>query len=175
MAGCRRASLPGRRQLLITADCGGSNCSRRRLWKAELARLATEPGIQITVVRLPLGASKWNKIEHRLFSAISMDWRGRPLESHQVILETIRATTTRTGLRVHAELDTGSYPAGIKVTSKQMKNLAAQVITPHEFHPDWIPGAPPRRRIGVTRVLTVPEREAPAQPDPLIRQPSGTA
>ena len=130
-------AYPGARQLLITADCGGSNGSRRRLWKVELAKLATELGIEITVAHLPPGASKWNKIEHRLFSAISMNWRGRPLESHQVILETIRATTTRTGLRVQAELDTGSYPTGIKITNKQMKNLTAQVITPHEFHPDW--------------------------------------
>ena len=98
--------------------------------KVELAQLATELGIEITVVHLPPGASKWNKIEHRLFSAISMNWRGRPLESHQVILETIRATTTtRTGLRVQAELDTGSYPTGIEVTKKQMKDLEAQVIT----------------------------------------------
>ncbi len=103
----------------------------------ELARLATELGIEITVVHLPPGASKWNKIEHRLFSAISMNWRGRPLESHQVILETIRATTTRTGLKVQAELDTGSYPTGIEVTRKQMKDLEAQVIIPHEFHADW--------------------------------------
>ena len=121
MAVCRRAAYPGARQLLITADCGGSNGSRRWLWKVELARLATELGIEITVVHLPPGASKWNKIEHRLFSAISMNWRGRPLESHQVILETIRATTTRTGLRVQAELDTGSYPTGIEVSKKQMK------------------------------------------------------
>ena len=130
-------AYPGARQLLITADCGGSNGSRRRLWKVELARLATELGIEITVAHLPPGASKWNKIEHRLFSAISMNWRGRPLESHEVILETIRATTTRTGLRVQAELDTGSYPTGIKISDKQMKNLNAQVITPHEFHGDW--------------------------------------
>jgi hypothetical protein len=130
-------AYPGARQLLITADCGGSNGNRRRLWKAELAQLATELGIEITVVHLPPGASKWNKIEHRLFSAISMNWRGRPLESHQVILETIRATTTRTGLKVRAELDTGSYPTGIEVTKKQMKDLEAQVITPHQFHGDW--------------------------------------
>ena len=137
MEGSRRAAYPGARQLLITADCGGSNGNRRRLWKVELARLATELGIEITVAHLPPGASKWNKIEHRLFSAISMNWRGRPLESHQVILETIRATTTRTGLKVQAELDTGSYPTGIEVTKKQMKDLEAQVITPHEFHGDW--------------------------------------
>jgi hypothetical protein len=127
-------AYPGARQLLITADCGGSNGNRRRLWKVELAQLATETGIEITVVHLPPGASKWNKwnkIEHRLFSAISMNWRGRPLESHQVILETIRATTTRTGLRVPAELDTGSHPTGTKVTKvtkKQMKDLEAQLI-----------------------------------------------
>ena len=130
-------ACPGARQLLITAGCGGSNGSRRRLWKVELAKLATGPGIEITVVHLPAGASKWNKIGHRLFSAISVNWRGRPLESHQVILETIRATTTRTGPRVQAELDTGSYPTGIEVSNKQMKDLTAQVITPHEFHGEW--------------------------------------
>ncbi len=139
-------ACPGARQLLITADCGGSDGSRRRRWKVKLARLATELGIEITVAHLPPGASKRNKIGHRLFSAISVNWRGRPLESHEVILETIRATTTRTGLRVQAELDTGSYPAGIKISDKQMKNLNAQVITPHEFHGDWnysiVPGYP---------------------------------
>ena len=131
------AGYPGARQLLITADCGGSNGYRRRSWKVELAGLATELGTEITVAHLPPAASKWNKIEHRLFSAISMNWRGRPLESHQVILETIRATTTRTGLRVQAELDTGSYPTGAEVSKKQMTDLEAQVITPHEFHGDW--------------------------------------
>jgi hypothetical protein len=131
------ATYPGARQLLITADCGGSNGYNRKLWKVELAQLATELDLEITVVHLPPGASKWNKIEHRLFSAISCNWRGRPLVSHEVILESIRATTTRTGLRVHAELDTGSYPTGIEVPDKVIRQLKEQVIAGHEFHGDW--------------------------------------
>ena len=118
-------AYPEARQLLITADGGGSNGRRARLWKVALARLATEIGMEISVAHLPPGASKWNKIEHRLFAEITMNWRGRPLESHEVILEMIGATRTRTGLRVQAERDTGSYPTEIKVTNKQMKNLTA--------------------------------------------------
>src|SRR6266581_9391022 len=100
---------PAAGRLLITADAGGSNGYRTRAWKAGLAALAAETGLDITVCHFPPGTSKWNRIEHRLFSAISMNWRGRPLTSHQVIVETIAATTTRTGLTVHAELDTGLY------------------------------------------------------------------
>ena len=99
--------LPG---LLISADGGGSNGSRTRLWKTELAALAAATGLTITVCHLPPGTSKWNKIEHRLFSHISMNWRGRPLTSHEVIVETIAATTTSTGLTVHAELDDSELP-----------------------------------------------------------------
>ena len=101
-----------RPRLLITADGGGSNGYRTRLWKIELARLADQTGLAITVCHLPPGTSKWNKIEHRLFSHISMNWRGRPLTSHEVIVNTIAATTTRTGLTVDAELDTANYPTG---------------------------------------------------------------
>jgi len=105
-----RHTYPAATRLLITADGGGSNGYRTRLWKTELAELATQTGLAITVCHLPPGTSKWNKIEHRLFSHISMNWRGRPLSSHEVIVNTIAATTTTTGLRVHAELDRATYP-----------------------------------------------------------------
>ncbi len=131
-------AYPHATRLLITADGGGSNGSRTRLWKTELATLATETGLQITVCHLPPGTSKWNKIEHRLFSHISMNWRGRPLTSHEVIVQTIAATTTRTGLRVHAELDTNSYPTGLTIPDSTMKALSESgTLTRHEWHPDW--------------------------------------
>jgi Rhodopirellula transposase DDE domain len=125
---------PGARRLLITADSGGSNGSRLRLWKTELATFA---GLDITVCHLPPGTSKWNKIEHRLFSAISRNWRGRPLESHEIVIETLRATTTSTGLTVHAELDTGTYERGIKITDKQIAALESTQLHRHAFHGDW--------------------------------------
>ena len=128
------ADYPGARRLLITADAGGSNSYRYRLWKAELAVLAAETGLDITVCHFPPGTSKWNKIEHRLFSQITMNWRGRPLTSHEVVVATIAATRTRTGLRVHAELDTGNYPLGIAVTRQQ---LAALPIEAHAQHGQW--------------------------------------
>jgi hypothetical protein len=121
-------------QLLICADSGGSNGYRVRLWKVALQDFATESGVHITVCHLPPGTSKWNKIEHRLFAHISMNWRGRPLVSHEVIVELIGATTTRKGLQVQAELDTGSYPIKIKVSDEA---LAAVRLTPHPFHGDW--------------------------------------
>ncbi len=121
-------------RLLITADAGGSNGYRTRAWKSELARLAAEAGLEITVCHLPPGTSKWNKIEHRLFSHITMNWRGRPLTSHEVIVDIIAATTTRTGLTVEAELDTGTYDTGITVTDAQIDALA---MTRHRFHGDW--------------------------------------
>lgn len=121
-------------RLLITADAGGSNGYRLRAWKVELARLAVEIGRDITVMHYPTGASKWNKIEHRLFSFISINWRGRPLTDYQVIIETIAATTTDTGLTVEAVLDEGIYPTGVKVPNAQMK---AVPLTPHQFHGEW--------------------------------------
>jgi hypothetical protein len=128
----------GATRLLITADAGGSNGSRLRLWKTELAGLARQTGLHVTVCHLPPGTSKWNKIEHRLFSAISRNWRARPLESHEVIIETLRATTTTTGLTVHAELDTNTYPRGIKIPDRQMKTLETDgTLTRHDFHGDW--------------------------------------
>jgi hypothetical protein len=130
------AGYPGSGKLLITADCGGSNGSRLRLWKTELAAFATESGLDITVCHLPPGTSKWNKVEHRLFCAISRNWRGRPLQSHEVVIETIRATTTSTGLTVNAELDTSTYERGIKITNAQIAALEATQLHRHEFHGD---------------------------------------
>lgn len=121
-------------RLLICADGGGSNGYRVRLWKVELQRLATEAGLQVTVCHLPPGTSKWNKIEHRLFSHISLNWRGRPLVSHEVIVELISATTSRQGLHIRAELDAGLYPTQLKVTDEQM---AAVRVAPHAFHGEW--------------------------------------
>jgi len=125
-------------RLLITADGGGSNGYRTRLWKTELAALAAHTGLQITVCHLPPGTSKWNKIEHRLFSHISMNWRGRPLSSHDVIVQSIAATTTRTGLSVHAELDTTAYPTGVKIPDAQMNALRdTGTLRRHDWHPEW--------------------------------------
>jgi hypothetical protein len=129
-----RLAYPKASRLLVGADAGGSNGDRVRAWKTELARLATETGLQVTVCHLPPGASKWNRIEHRLFSAISMNWRGRPLTSHAVIVELIGATRTHTGLRVRAELDCGRYPLGVKVGDEE---LAAVPLARHEFHGEW--------------------------------------
>ena len=123
---------------MITADGGGSNGYRTRLFKTELAALAAETGLQITVCHLPPGTSKWNKIEHKLFSHISMNWRGRPLTSHEVIVNSIAATTTKTGLTVHAELDTGEYPTGVKIPDKEMASLESSgTLNRHEWHPEW--------------------------------------
>ena len=131
-------TYPNATRLLITADGGGSNGSRTRQWKTELAKLAADTGLTITVCHLPPGTSKWNKIEHRLFSHISMNWRGRPLTSHDVMVAAIAATTTRTGLKVHAELDTDTYPVGVKITDTQMTELTATgVLQRHTWHPDW--------------------------------------
>jgi transposase len=129
-----KARYPHAEKLLICADGGGSNGSRVRAWKIELARFATETGIDVTVCHLPPGTSKWNKIEHRLFSQITMNWRGRPLKTHQVIVDLIGNTTTTTGLTVHCVLDTAPYPTGIKYTKKDVDNLP---ITRHHFHGDW--------------------------------------
>ncbi len=127
-------AYPRARRLLISCDGGGSNGYRVRLWKYELALLATQSGLAITVCHLPPGTSKWNKIEHRLFSHISMNWRGRPLTSHEVVINLIAATTTRQGLRVHAQRDQGSYPISVSVSNSQ---FAAIPLTPHSFHGEW--------------------------------------
>lgn len=128
---------PHAQRLLITADAGGSNGYRPRLWKTELAAFAAETGLAITVCHFPPGTSKWNKIEHRLFSHISSNWRGETLTSHEVVVNLIAATTTRTGLTVHAELDHGEYPKGIKVSDKQIRELEARAITRHDWHGEW--------------------------------------
>ena len=141
-----QASYPGAGRLLITADGGGSNGYRTRLWKTELAALATRTGLTITVAHLPPATSKWNKIEHRLFSHISMNWRARPLTSHDVVVQTIAATTTRTGLSVHAELDENLYPTGIKIPNREMKALTQEgILTRHDFHGEWNYSLQPKR------------------------------
>jgi Rhodopirellula transposase DDE domain len=132
-----RGAYPHATELLITADCGGSNGNRVRLWKTELAAFAAETGLTVRVLHLPPGTSKWNKIEHKLFSFISMNWRGRPLTSHEVIVNTIGATTTATGLTVQAELDPGSYPKGIKIPDRVMRDLEKAQITRDSFHGEW--------------------------------------
>jgi transposase len=132
--GAGRDAYPRARRLLVTADAGGSNSYRTRAWKAELAAFALEAGLAVTVCHFPPGTSKWNRIEHRLFSHITMNWRGRPLTSHEVIVNTIAATTTRTGLTVHAELDPGSYPPGAKVSDEQLASLP---LDRHAWHGDW--------------------------------------
>ena len=120
--------------LTITADCGGSNGPQVKLWKRELQRLANEIGLKITVTHLPPGTSKWNKIEHRLFAFITMNWRGKPLVSHQVIVQLIGSTTTDTGLEVRCEIDGNLYPKGIKVTDQEMEAIN---IARNEFHGEW--------------------------------------
>lgn len=130
-------AYPDAKEVLITADGGGSNGARLRLWKTELGQLAAETGLAITVCHLPPGTSKWNKIEHRMFSAITMNWRGRPLETHEVVVETIAATTTKTGLTIQAMLDTNTYEKGIKITDQQMKAFEVAHLQRHDFHGNW--------------------------------------
>ena len=145
-----RSDYPCARRLLITTDAGGPDGYRARAWKTGIAALALEAGLEITVCHFPPGTSKWNKIEHRLFSHITMNWRGRPLTSYEVIVQSIAATTTATGLRVHAELDTSAYDTGIQVSDAQLDGLP---LTRHDWHGDWnytlhprpsaLPPAPP--------------------------------
>jgi transposase len=129
-----RIAYPEARQLLITADAGGSNGTRVRLWKVELQKLSDETGLRIAICHFPPGTSKWNKIEHRMFCHISQNWRGRPLVSHEVIVNLIANTTTEKGLRVQSELDNGRYPKGIKVSDKE---LAAVRLRHSSFHGEW--------------------------------------
>ena len=126
--------FPAAKRLLITADAGGSNGYRIRAFKVELAKLAAEIGLEITVCHYPPGTSKWNKIEHRMFSFISMNWRGRPLTSYRTIVELISTTTTRKGLRVRAERDTTGYRTQVRISDTE---LAAVPLRRHEFHGDW--------------------------------------
>src|SRR5206468_4931201 len=125
---------PKAERLMITADGGGSNGHRVRLWKIELQKLADQLGLPITVCHLPPGTSKWNKIEHRMFSFISINWRGKPLISHEVIVNLIANTTTRAGLLIKAAVDTRTYEKGIKVPEDV---LAAVQLTPADFHGEW--------------------------------------
>lgn len=129
-----RPLYPHASELLVTADGGGSNSSRSRLWKVSLQHLADESGLRISVCHFPPGTSKWNKIEHRLFSQISTNWRGRPLISHEVIVELIAHTTTASGLRVQAELDTNRYQTGIRISKEQLDKVN---LYPAAFHGDW--------------------------------------
>lgn len=125
---------PNATNLTITADCGGSNGPTVKLWKRELQHLANETGLKITVTHLPPGTSKWNRIEHRLFAFITMNWRGKPLVSHQVIVQLIGATTTETGLKVCCEIDGDLYPKGVQVSDAEMQAIN---ISRHEFHGEW--------------------------------------
>ncbi len=127
-------AYPQATRLLITADAGGSNGYRLRLWKLELQKLADEIGLEIAVCHFPPGTSKWNKIEHRMFSAISQNWRGKPLISHEVVVNLIGATTTRTGLRVRSELDATRYPAGLRVPDDELESI---YLRKDPFHGEW--------------------------------------
>jgi hypothetical protein len=126
--------FPDAKTLTITADCGGGNSPRVHLWKVELQRLADETGLELQLCHFPPGTSKWNKVEHRLFSFISINWRGRPLTSYQVILDLISSTTTSTGLKVYARLDATVYATQVKVTKEE---IAAVNITGNDWHPEW--------------------------------------
>jgi hypothetical protein len=129
-----KARYPDAKTLTITADCGGSNGNRTRLWKTELQRLADETGLELSVCHFPPGASKWNKIEHRLFSFIARNWRGQPLVSRQAIIELIGATTSNAGLKVYARLDENEYERGIKVSDA---DLATVNLARDQFHGEW--------------------------------------
>jgi hypothetical protein len=137
-----RQRYPRARELTITADCGGSNGARVRLWKLELQRLADETGLVLNIHHYPPGTSKWNKIEHRLFCRITQNWRGRPLTDRAAVVELIGATTTKTGLKVECALDTRTYEKGVKVSDSVIASLA---ITGDEFHPEWNYTIRPRR------------------------------
>jgi len=129
-----RLRYPTATELLVNADGGGSNGTRVRLWKVALQRLADETGLRITVCHFPPGTSKWNKIEHRMFSYISMNWRGKPLISHEVIVNLIASTTTQTGLKIEAEIDTNLYPKGLRVTDEELEKINIQKAN---FHGEW--------------------------------------
>jgi Rhodopirellula transposase DDE domain len=141
-------------RLGITADSGGSNSARNRLWKAELQRLADETGLTLTIRHLPPGTSKWNRLEHRLFSFITGNWRGQPLLTHQVIIELIAATRTETGLTVRCRLDQAAYPKGVTVSDDE---LAAVSITRCDFHGEWNYSIAPR----ATNLVDLPLTQSP--------------
>ena len=145
------------RSLLITADSGGSNGSRLRLWKLELQKLADETGLSISVCHFPPGTSKWNKVEHRLFSFISSNWRGEPLRDYETIVNLISRTTTAKGLQVTCRLDRRKYPTGRKVTDEEIERVN---LTPHKFHGEWNysihPSTRPRRQFSAFEGMLVP-------------------
>jgi hypothetical protein len=144
-----RDAYPQAARLLVTCDAGGGNGWRNRAWKTGIAQLAQETGLEITVCHFPPGTSKWNKIEHRLFSQITLGWRGRPLTSYDVIINTISAVTTTTGLTVTAVLDGNPYPVGTQISDAQLRDIEDRALTRHDFHGDWnytlrpAPPAPP--------------------------------
>ena len=137
-----QSAYPHAHRLLLTADSGGSNGARVRLWKVELQKLADEMGLRIAICHFPPGTSKWNKIEHRLFSFISQNWRGKPLISHEVIVNLIANTTTSQGLKVQSALDPGAYPPGIKVSDQEFAQVA---LRPDRFHGEWNYSIIPRK------------------------------
>lgn len=139
-----RRRYPDAHELTITADCGGSNGARVRLWKMELQKMADETGLTLHVHHYPPGTSKWNKIEHRLFCRITQNWRGHPLSDRAAIVELIGATTTKTGLKVECALDTRTYEKGLKVSNAAMARLQ---ITGDDFHPEWNYSISPRTLI----------------------------
>ena len=141
-----RDAYPGVTRLLVTCDAGGANDWRSRAWKAGLAEFAQQAGLEVTVCHFPPGTSKWNKIEHRLFSQITLAWRGRPLTSHDVIINTIGAVTTATGLTAAAVLDRNPYPTGTQVSDEQMRDIELRALTRHGFHGEWNYTFPPALR-----------------------------
>ena len=155
-------AYPGATRLLVTCDAGGSNGYTNRAWKAGLAQLAQETALEITVCHFPPGTSKWNKIEHRLFCQISLAWRGRPLTSYDVIINTIGAVTTTTGLDVRAVLDENSYPVGLKISDEQARDIEDRCLARHEFHGEWN-----------YALLPVPRPAPDLQPDPEPAAPRG--
>ena len=159
-----RDACPGAGRLLVCCDAGGSNGWRNRAWKAGLAQFAQDSGLEITVCHFPPGTSKWNKIGHRLFSQITLNWRGRPLTSHDVIINTIAATTTATGLTVTAVLDQNRYPTGTQVSGEQMTDLETRALTRHAFHGEWNYTFPP-----------VPRPAPPGPPAPPAPGPAAAA
>jgi hypothetical protein len=148
-------AYPGASRLLVTCDAGGSNGYRNRAWKAGLAALAAETGLDITVCHFPPGTSKWNKIEHRLFCQVTLAWRGRPLTSYDVIVDTIGAVTTGSGLACAAVLDENRYPTGLEVSDQEMRDLEDRCLTRHDWHGDWN-----------YCLLAVPRPATPAEPPP---------
>jgi hypothetical protein len=139
-----KENYPHAKRLMITADCGGSNGARVRLWKLALQRFANEAGLEIHVCHFPPGTSKWNKVEHRLFSFISQNWRGKPLTTYQVVVDLIANTTTKTGLKVRCKLDESDYPVGIKVSKNQMQTVN---LIPDSFHSDWNYSIVPQQKV----------------------------